>query len=261
MEKELAGADQSKILAGRKAVDAYRIAHIKLHEREWHRGIPEEHTPLLNIMLNALNELGFNTVQEFFNASNRLNLIETGIFDREPRKSRLDLSMIGNSKELNEVVIREREKSGEPEFILTIDDEFTMSTYLEEHLSMERDTQKCPEDARCFVAGLGLGLILLYLAESNKTREVIVCELDERIISLLGEPIKSWMANHYPDFTFHIIHGDAFDIVLQMEKFDWILFDTNLQELEVEFNKTAQLALTARGVYTAWRPYEVIAWN
>ena len=47
---------QSKdnILAGRNAVDAYREAHAKLHDKPWHRGIPEEHTPLLDNLLADL---------------------------------------------------------------------------------------------------------------------------------------------------------------------------------------------------------------
>lgn len=64
--------DKEKILAGRKAVEAYRTAHTKLYNQGWHKGIPEEHTPLLNIMLGAFKGLGFNTIQEFFDASETL---------------------------------------------------------------------------------------------------------------------------------------------------------------------------------------------
>lgn len=63
---------KQKILAGRKAVEAYRTAHVKLCDKGWHKGIPEEHTPLLNIMLEAFKGLGFNTIQEFFDASEQL---------------------------------------------------------------------------------------------------------------------------------------------------------------------------------------------
>jgi len=45
--------DKTKILAGRRAVDAYRTAHSALHRRPWRKTIPEEHTPLLNIMVKA----------------------------------------------------------------------------------------------------------------------------------------------------------------------------------------------------------------
>jgi hypothetical protein len=75
--------DKTKILPGRKAVDAYRTAHLALHSKLWHRGIPEEHTPLLNIMVKAFKGLGFKTIQEFFNASVLLNLQELGFADME----------------------------------------------------------------------------------------------------------------------------------------------------------------------------------
>ena len=61
--------DKDKILAGRKAVDAYRQAHLALHSKPWHRDLPQEHTPLLNITVKAFKGLGFNTIQEFFDAS------------------------------------------------------------------------------------------------------------------------------------------------------------------------------------------------
>jgi len=51
-----------KVLEGRKAVDAYREDHCQLHSKPWHRGIPEEHTPLLNKLLAELNKQGFNSL-------------------------------------------------------------------------------------------------------------------------------------------------------------------------------------------------------
>lgn len=75
--------NKQKVLAGRKAVRVYRTAHTKLYSKGWHRGIPEEHTPLLNIMLKAFKGLGFNTIQEFFDASELLNIQELGFVDRE----------------------------------------------------------------------------------------------------------------------------------------------------------------------------------
>ncbi|GAG76254.1 unnamed protein product [marine sediment metagenome] len=68
--------DKEKILAGRKAVEAYRVAHTKLYSRGKHKGISEEHTPLLNIMVKMLSGLGFNTIQEFFGASKELDIAE-----------------------------------------------------------------------------------------------------------------------------------------------------------------------------------------
>ena len=64
--------DTQKIIAGRNAVEAYRTAHSALHRQSWRRTVPEEHTPLLNIMLGAFKGLGFNTIQEFFDASETL---------------------------------------------------------------------------------------------------------------------------------------------------------------------------------------------
>lgn len=62
---------KDKILSGRKAVDAYRQAHTQLHSQPWHRGIPEEHTPLLEKMLADLKEQGFNSLEEYFQAARK----------------------------------------------------------------------------------------------------------------------------------------------------------------------------------------------
>jgi len=72
-----------KVVKGRKAVDAYRTAHTALHNKPWHRGIPEEHTPLLNILLGGLKEQDFNSLAEFFGASEELNIKELGFTNRE----------------------------------------------------------------------------------------------------------------------------------------------------------------------------------
>lgn len=63
---------RQKVLKARKAVEAYREAHHLLHLEPWHSGIPEEHTPLLNILLSDLGKQGFNSLQEFFDASETL---------------------------------------------------------------------------------------------------------------------------------------------------------------------------------------------
>lgn len=75
--------DKEKILAGRVTVDAYREAHRQLHLKTWHKGIPEEHTPLLNKQLAKFKELGFNSLQEFFDASELLNVQELGFVSKE----------------------------------------------------------------------------------------------------------------------------------------------------------------------------------
>lgn len=69
---------KKRVLDGREAVDAYRTAHIKLYNKSWHKGIPEEHIPLLEVMLRKLSIQGFNSIQEFFGASTLLNVKELG---------------------------------------------------------------------------------------------------------------------------------------------------------------------------------------
>ena len=69
---------EEQILNGRKVVDAYRAAHSKLYEQGWHKFIPEKHTPLLNTMLVDLKKQGFNSLDEFFAASELLNIQELG---------------------------------------------------------------------------------------------------------------------------------------------------------------------------------------
>lgn len=76
------------IVAGRKAVDAYREEHTKLYSKPWHRGIPEEHTPLLNKLLADLKEQAFNSLEEFFNASRELNMGELGYSSKEDFEAR-----------------------------------------------------------------------------------------------------------------------------------------------------------------------------
>lgn len=87
--------DRQKILAGRKALEAYRTAHAKLYKKPRRKTIPEEHTPLLKAMTNALEGLGFISAQADFEAkktevlakfwedSELLNIQELGFVDKE----------------------------------------------------------------------------------------------------------------------------------------------------------------------------------
>ena len=81
-----------QVLEGRKAVDAYREAHCQLHSKPWHRGIPEEHTPLLNKLLSELEKQGFNSLQEFWDTSEELNIQELGFEFREDFEARASKS-------------------------------------------------------------------------------------------------------------------------------------------------------------------------
>ena len=72
-------ATMEEILKARQAVDAYRIAHTQLYPKGWHKGIPEAHTPLLNTMLADLKKQGFNSLDQFFAASEELNATDTAL--------------------------------------------------------------------------------------------------------------------------------------------------------------------------------------
>ena len=79
---------QLKVLEGRKAVDAYREDHYQLHSKPWHRGIPEEHTPLLSKLLAELEKQDFNSLQEFWDASEELSIQELGFESRADFEAR-----------------------------------------------------------------------------------------------------------------------------------------------------------------------------
>lgn len=64
-------------------MDVYRDAHRQLHSQPWHKGIPEEHTPLLDKLLGKLKKQGFNSLGEFFRASDELNAKELGFTSME----------------------------------------------------------------------------------------------------------------------------------------------------------------------------------
>ena len=49
---------KTKILAGRKAVDAYRESHRLLHANGWYKGVSEDHTPLLEKLVADLERIG-----------------------------------------------------------------------------------------------------------------------------------------------------------------------------------------------------------
>ena len=85
---------KEKISTGRKAVDAYRAVHTQLYAGGWHKGIPEEHTPLLEKLVADLEKQGFTSAYVDFEtkktevlakiwaASDDLNAQEKGYEDR-----------------------------------------------------------------------------------------------------------------------------------------------------------------------------------
>ena len=74
--------NKQTIKKGRKAVDAYRLAHLQLYAQGWRKGIPEEHIPLLNILIKTLGKLGFSSLDDFFSANDQFNLAEAGLTDK-----------------------------------------------------------------------------------------------------------------------------------------------------------------------------------
>lgn len=117
----------------------------------------------------------------------------------------------------------------------------------------------CPPKSRVFVAGLGLGIVLLYLAAARKTTEVIVAEISENIIGLIEPIIRPWLARKYPDFKWTLIHGDALEEVKKHGKFDWIFFDiwknTTVFKDEPTLEKAYEASkdsLTQRGRFDSW---------
>jgi len=70
--------ERLSVTSGRTAVDAYRQAHTELHARGWHKGVPAEHTPLLNNLLAELEKHGFTSLSQFTDASRELNILELG---------------------------------------------------------------------------------------------------------------------------------------------------------------------------------------
>ena len=93
---------KSNITAGRIAVDTYREAHRLLHQKVYYRGVHDDHTPLLKVMVNALEELGFTSTEvdfepkknkiltKFWAESDLGNIQELGFPDRSALNAELD---------------------------------------------------------------------------------------------------------------------------------------------------------------------------
>jgi len=65
-DKQNVLVEKNKVVQGREAVDAYRVAHTALHSHGWYKGISEDHTLLLNTLLSSLKVSGFNSLDEYF---------------------------------------------------------------------------------------------------------------------------------------------------------------------------------------------------
>lgn len=143
---------------------------------------------------------------------------------------------------------------------LLVDGKLWMTTDYEETESMELAVKQCPQNAKVYIAGLGLGLILLKLAQSKKTKEVLVVERDQRVIDIVEPIIRRWFNVHYPHFNWNVIHGDALEEIEKHGKWDWIFFDiwsdadaTHKDEPQPEVVQAkATPYLTEKGRLTIW---------
>ena len=77
------------VLAGRTAVGEYRQAHKLLGAGGWYKKLPEDHTPLQNILLDKLLALGFNSEHEFFIASDDFKAKALGYINKPDFEKRL----------------------------------------------------------------------------------------------------------------------------------------------------------------------------
>jgi len=59
------------VTRGRDAVNAYRLAHDKLSENGWYKGLSDDHTPLLEALLSAMEKEGYISGGAFLAARSR----------------------------------------------------------------------------------------------------------------------------------------------------------------------------------------------
>jgi len=131
-----------------------------------------------------------------------------------------------------------------------------MDTQYDERQSMRGAVAWCPKNANVFIGGLGLGLILLYLAKSGKAKKVIVCERSEDVIRLVEPRVRQWMKTHYSHFNFTVVKGDALEKVLEGGPYDWIFMDLwgssgDYDEM-LTAEKISKRNLTQNGRVTCW---------
>ena len=77
------GDSRNDVLAGRSLVEEYRQAHERLHQTAPASPAAPSHAPLLAELTAGLESLGYSSLGEFQEASDRLNLEEMGFDSRE----------------------------------------------------------------------------------------------------------------------------------------------------------------------------------
>lgn len=142
--------------------------------------------------------------------------------------------------------------NGDIDIVMYLDGVDVMSTKKIEHISMIESIDECPEDARVLIGGFGFGLILLYLAESKKSKEVIVIEKDVRVIEKIVPNVTKYLEGHYPNFNFKVIQGDIYNEVSMNGLFDWIFIDISDWDTN-EFKELSKNYLTEKGMFTSFK--------
>lgn len=145
---------------------------------------------------------------------------------------------------------------------LLVDGKLTMGANEATFSTMVRAVEECPKDARVFIGGLGLGVVLFPLAQSYKSKEVIVCEKDERIINAVAPLILGYFEKYYPSFNLKIVQGDAGVEVGNYGKFDWIFMDMLYGDERDDYSPSELRGictphLAEGGRYTSWGDPEV----
>jgi len=143
---------------------------------------------------------------------------------------------------------------------LLVDHKLWMTTDKQEKGSMRLAALECPFNARVYIGGLGLGLILLELAHFKKAKEVMVVERDLRVIKIVEPIIRKWFDKHYPDFKLTLIYGDAVEEIDKHGLWDWIFFDIwsdgsghrQGEPKPEDVREKAKNFLTPRGQVTIW---------
>jgi len=64
---------KQKILAGRKVVDAYRLSHTQIHKDFINEKLRNLHVSIEKELINNLRDLGFDSIDDFFDKNNLLN--------------------------------------------------------------------------------------------------------------------------------------------------------------------------------------------
>lgn len=154
------------------------------------------------------------------------------------------------------------------EVYLYINGKMWMSTGKDEKDSMAEAAELCRKNARCFVGGLGLGVVLLALAKKQPGL-ITVCEIDQDVIDLIWPRVTAWISKKYPDVKLEVIHGDAFVEVQKNGPYDLAFMDmwpdANHTDENMELVRKAELAanrnLTPNGKVVCWMKNRIMDIN